>query len=373
MLLGAALRRPPRADDHLSLVAGIRTKQVQAPAGPASGPAGTWPRPGRAARPPDRRSRVPASPPGQAVLQVRADELGGPCYEFVDTLDPLPPPSPGDLFLDLEGDGLALDRGLEYLFGLADRHATYHEFWADTRGEERLGSKRSSTSCVSVAPRIPACTCTTTHRTSPPRCSASRPGTTPGSTACPMYPPRRRLRRPLRDREAVAAAVDRVVRAQGRRAALPTPAPRRGARRRRELGRLRGAPARARSRDPRRPRPLQPRRLRVTPAAAGLARGTPTGGERGRRRRDRLTRVPLRRHRRPGARSRLLPRGPRRRARVAVRRLRHRGRGRPPRPGAPLGLCRGPPARAELPADLDRRRSLRGRRPPRRLRVRGAG
>ena len=32
----------------------------------------------------------------------------------------LPPPSPGDIFFDLEGDPFATDDGLEYLWGVID-------------------------------------------------------------------------------------------------------------------------------------------------------------------------------------------------------------------------------------------------------------
>ncbi len=48
-------------------------------------------------------------------------------------------PSPGDLFLDLEGDPYALDGGLEYLFGLVEvvgGEEKYHAFWGHTRAEE---------------------------------------------------------------------------------------------------------------------------------------------------------------------------------------------------------------------------------------------
>ncbi len=35
----------------------------------------------------------------------------------------LPAPSPGDIFFDMEGDGLARDVPLEYLFGAVDAQA----------------------------------------------------------------------------------------------------------------------------------------------------------------------------------------------------------------------------------------------------------
>ena len=55
-------------------------------------------------------------------------------------LSRLPEPSPGDVFLDLEGDAYA-DGGREYLFGIAtlesDGHVAYHKWWAFTPAEER--------------------------------------------------------------------------------------------------------------------------------------------------------------------------------------------------------------------------------------------
>ena len=50
----------------------------------------------------------------------------------------LPRPSPGDLFFDMEGDGLARDVPLEYLFGAVDMDGTYHAWWGhDEAGERR--------------------------------------------------------------------------------------------------------------------------------------------------------------------------------------------------------------------------------------------
>ena len=53
----------------------------------------------------------------------------------------LPEPSPGDVFLDLEGDSFAAEGGREYLFGLVTLDAAgapvYRGFWAFTDQEER--------------------------------------------------------------------------------------------------------------------------------------------------------------------------------------------------------------------------------------------
>jgi uncharacterized protein len=57
-------------------------------------------------------------------------------------LSRLPEPSPGDVFLDLEGDNYADEGGREYLFGIttleADGSEQYHKWWAFTAAEERV-------------------------------------------------------------------------------------------------------------------------------------------------------------------------------------------------------------------------------------------
>jgi predicted RecB family nuclease len=147
-----------RADDHLSLVAGMRRDQTRkltavnittttdladlAPGAEVSGIADASL---------DRLRH-------QAALQVKARGL--PPYPF-ELLPPEPPtgevdddawpkrgfaalpaPSPGDLFFDMEGDPYALDKGLEYLFGVIERTAKgeprYQGFWAHDRDEEKL-------------------------------------------------------------------------------------------------------------------------------------------------------------------------------------------------------------------------------------------
>jgi predicted RecB family nuclease len=57
-------------------------------------------------------------------------------------LSRLPEPSPGDVFLDLEGDNYADEGGREYLFGIttleADGSEHYHKWWAFSAAEERV-------------------------------------------------------------------------------------------------------------------------------------------------------------------------------------------------------------------------------------------
>jgi hypothetical protein len=93
----------------------------------------------------------------QAGLQVAARESSQPIYRLFHEfeagtgLERLPKPTPGDLFLDLEGDPFVQGGGLDYLFGLLEfgepsddfmpREAPgaprYHAFWAANAAEEK--------------------------------------------------------------------------------------------------------------------------------------------------------------------------------------------------------------------------------------------
>ncbi|CCH79531.1 conserved hypothetical protein [Nostocoides japonicum T1-X7] len=84
----------------------------------------------------------------QAALQLRQEGDGEVRHEIFDPacLRVIPPPSPGDIFFDFEGDPLWSDRGdpdwgLEYLFGVVDLdpagHPAYRAFWAHDRREEK--------------------------------------------------------------------------------------------------------------------------------------------------------------------------------------------------------------------------------------------
>ena len=80
----------------------------------------------------------------QAAIQVRQDATGQVEYEIVDpqALAELPPPSPGDLFFDMEGDPyVASGAGLEYLFGVV-ADGEFLPFWAHSRAEERVAFER---------------------------------------------------------------------------------------------------------------------------------------------------------------------------------------------------------------------------------------
>ncbi|MFH0751327.1 MAG: TM0106 family RecB-like putative nuclease, partial [Chloroflexota bacterium] len=186
-----------RADDDLSLVAGISSRQRR---GLKDGEPGE--RPGRLAT---RRGLAALDLAGlpkldwsshpalarvreQARIQVEGEDRGEVLWEllepewatptvFVDagaaagdaeataadapgagerTLVPdrgflvLPEPSPHDLFLDLEGDPFAFDDGIDYLFGVLDPSATEDDpRWAGSREADKPGT-------VAAVPRFHA-------------------------------------------------------------------------------------------------------------------------------------------------------------------------------------------------------------------------
>ncbi len=163
-----------RKDDHLSLVAGItaRTRsELPAERGITTrrGLAGlTLPVAPLTHTKQDALTRVRE----QARIQVQGEDQGRPLHELLDPprlrertddgaivfgdLEPdkgllaLPPPSPGDLFLDLEGDPFALDDGVDYLFGILEPRLidpttggpTFHAVWSLEGSEVTLAAER---------------------------------------------------------------------------------------------------------------------------------------------------------------------------------------------------------------------------------------
>jgi uncharacterized protein len=137
-----------RADDHLSLVAGIsrlQSRELQAAGVTTLARLGTLPLPLSFT---PRRGAIESyvRVREQARLQLAGRTQGAPVHELL----PITPdqgfarlsaPSPGDVFLDLEGDPFARDGGREYLFGLVtvapDGTASARAFWACSDSEER--------------------------------------------------------------------------------------------------------------------------------------------------------------------------------------------------------------------------------------------
>lgn len=132
-----------RQDDHLSLVAGITARQRAALATRGITTVRDL-----------ANAPMPLSPPldgtsaasierirEQARLQIAGRGLPAPIYELLlpapdAAIEPerglamLPPPSAGDLFLDLEGDPYAFDDGIDYLFGLLAVDGSFTPIWA---------------------------------------------------------------------------------------------------------------------------------------------------------------------------------------------------------------------------------------------------
>ena len=138
-----------RADDHLSLVAGVsrlQTRELQTVGVNTVAQLGTLPLPLQFT---PRRGAVETyvRVREQARIQLAGRMRGAPVYEFLPIahdqgLARLPVPSDGDIFLDLEGDPFARDGGREYLFGLVTigvgGATTSKAFWACSDAEERV-------------------------------------------------------------------------------------------------------------------------------------------------------------------------------------------------------------------------------------------
>ncbi|WP_247301679.1 TM0106 family RecB-like putative nuclease [Bradyrhizobium sp. 179] len=142
-----------RADDHMSLVAGISKSQIRelerrgiaTMAALAELPVPLQWTPDRGAAHSYEKIR------GQARIQVEGRSAGKVLYEALTPeagfgLCRLPEPSPGDIFFDVEGNPFVGDGGLEFLFGYlyldADGDRRYVGDWASTRHEERAAFER---------------------------------------------------------------------------------------------------------------------------------------------------------------------------------------------------------------------------------------
>jgi uncharacterized protein len=142
-----------RADDHLSLVAGISKVQIDelkrqgidTAANLAAMPLPLAWKPTRGAAYSYERVRE------QARIQVEGRAAGAMFHELLPVvtgfgLASLPAPSAGDVFFDLEGDPFAGEDGLEYLFGYSfadvDGTASYISDWAFSREDEKANFER---------------------------------------------------------------------------------------------------------------------------------------------------------------------------------------------------------------------------------------
>lgn len=132
-----------RSDDHLGFVAGISRMQIRELARidvatlEGLGDLREVPKPARGSR--DALTRVR----DQAAIQLEARRRDAPKFEILEPVDAdhglalLPEPSSHDLFLDLEGDRLAIAGGRDYLFGYVFPGGDYVPVWATTAAEEK--------------------------------------------------------------------------------------------------------------------------------------------------------------------------------------------------------------------------------------------
>lgn len=133
-----------RADDHLSFIANIgrlHREELTAQGYPTLAAAAAMVLP--VAFKPTRGSRDTYTRIGeQARVQFRQRTTKQPVHELLPIVEGqglarLPEPSPGDIFLDLEGARFAREGGREYLFGVWTRDGAYECDWAFDDIQER--------------------------------------------------------------------------------------------------------------------------------------------------------------------------------------------------------------------------------------------
>src|SRR5438445_699412 len=139
-----------RADDHLSLVADIRRQQrdqfeqwnagTMAKLAALPIPLRERPKHGSKETYERRREQARVQVEGRTEKKLKHEPL--PVAEGTGFCR-LPEPSPGDVFVDFEGDPFVGEQGLQYLFGVAAQDVggelVYEKRWALNREEEKKG------------------------------------------------------------------------------------------------------------------------------------------------------------------------------------------------------------------------------------------
>jgi predicted RecB family nuclease len=134
-----------RAVDHLAFVAGMRRDQTKRLAAAGVGTLALLATAIDDVRPPKMGAQTFANLRRQAALQLYRRDTGENRYELLEPRDrrgfaALPAPADGDVYFDIEGDPLyEAGKGLEYLFGayVHGEEQPYHEFWGETREQEK--------------------------------------------------------------------------------------------------------------------------------------------------------------------------------------------------------------------------------------------
>lgn len=135
-------------DDHLCLIAGVRSHQMKELEHQGISSLETY------AREPEPFRKVPEQGNeetykkihDQAKIQLRGRNEKKMLHDLLPVeplrgLNRIPEPSKGDLYFDIEGDHFYEDGGLEYLFGIAflneENEIEYKGYWAKNRKEEK--------------------------------------------------------------------------------------------------------------------------------------------------------------------------------------------------------------------------------------------
>jgi predicted RecB family nuclease len=135
-----------RQDDHLSLVAGMRTLQIEELEKQQIHTLEAFATAQALARPARGNKEALVRKQAQAQVQLEGRRLNQLQYKQLQHeagrgLYRLPQPNAGDLYFDIEGDAFYDQGGLEYLLGYAlvekDGTLTYHKAWATHRVEEK--------------------------------------------------------------------------------------------------------------------------------------------------------------------------------------------------------------------------------------------
>ena len=136
------------ADDHLSLVAGLRSLHIAELERQGVHTLRVFAQEPQPLRERPERGSVEAfaRAQDQARIQLEGRLAGEPRYRIL-AVEPgaglarLPEPNAGDLFFDIESDPFALEGGLEYLLGVvsveSDGERQYRAFWGMDRAAER--------------------------------------------------------------------------------------------------------------------------------------------------------------------------------------------------------------------------------------------
>src|SRR5262249_39120710 len=134
-------------DDHLSLVAGIRSLHVVELQRQRIQTLEQFAKAEKIEKPERGNKETFARKQEQARIQLLGREEQKLRHKLLDAeagrgLARLPQPSTGDIYFDIEGDNFFADGGLEYLLGYAFKEnntLVYRRHWATSRLEERRG------------------------------------------------------------------------------------------------------------------------------------------------------------------------------------------------------------------------------------------